>query len=86
MSLARRPTVGGTGAALATRPDWVGNADQSAFVTDRGNQSVIHVTASGRDHVEAYLEYERIVGDADGGKLFTEEEYAVFKANASVVE
>jgi hypothetical protein len=44
--------------------------------------SMIHLTASAQDHVNAYLEYDRIVGDADGGKLFSEEEYAVFKANA----
>lgn len=32
--------------------------------------------------VEAYLEYRRIVGDADGGTLFTEAEYAAYRAGA----
>ena len=26
--------------------------------------------------VDAYVEYDRIVGNADGGKMFTEAEYA----------
>eukprot|EP00039_Didymoeca_costata_P013553 m.208338 g.208338 ORF g.208338 m.208338 type:complete len:257 (+) comp15808_c0_seq2:3011-3781(+) len=30
-------------------------------------------------HVEAYLEYRRVVGDDDGGKLFTPEEYEAYK-------
>ena len=89
MSLARRSGAGagstslvrsaGSG-ALINRPEWVG-AD-GVQVLDHGNQSMIRVSASAQDHVNAYLEYERIVGDADGGKLFSEEEYAEFKANA----
>jgi hypothetical protein len=43
---------------------------------------MIRMSASAQDHVDAYIEYDRIVGDADGGKMFTEEEYAQFKANA----
>lgn len=78
MSVARRG--GSSSSSLATRPEWVGNG--TALVMDRGDQSMIHLTASAQDHVAAYLEYERIVGDADGGKMFTEEEYAEFKANA----
>lgn len=90
MSLARRSGAGAGGStslvssagsgALINRPEWVG-AD-GVQVLDRGNQSMIRVSASSQDHVNAYLEYERIVGDADGGKLFSEEEYAEFKANA----
>ena len=34
-------------------------------------------------HVAAYLEYERIVGDADGGRLLSEAEYAAFKQRAA---
>jgi hypothetical protein len=121
MAMARRGAGGGTGAALAKRPEWVGVAGNQAFVQDKGNQSMIHITASAQDHVNAYLgtlkaqsatsscssssdvitemstdsislrcltslplcsEYDRIVGDADGGKLFSPEEYEEFKANA----
>eukprot|EP00753_Platysulcus_tardus_P020572 PLAT8233.1.p1 GENE.PLAT8233.1~~PLAT8233.1.p1 ORF type:complete len:471 (+),score=103.19 PLAT8233.1:37-1449(+) len=33
-------------------------------------------------HVRAYFEYRSIVGDADGGELLSEEEYAAFRARA----
>ena len=33
--------------------------------------------------VDAYVEYDRIVGNADGGKMFTEAEYAEFKAKVA---
>lgn len=86
MSLQRRGVGGpmtGTGWVLAQRPEWVGvGSDGSAFVQDKGNQSMMHLTATAQEHVAAYLEYDRIVGDADGGKLFTPEEYEAFKANA----
>jgi hypothetical protein len=78
----RGPGGGGGSSSLAARPEWVGVSDNSAVVMDRGNQSMIRMSASAQDHVNAYLEYERIVGDADGGKLLSEEEYAAFKANA----
>jgi len=90
MSLAARRSGAAAGgssrsSAIATRPEWVGvGADQSAMVADRpdGQQSLIRMSATAQDHVNAYLEYERIVGDADGGVLMGEEEYEKFKANA----
>ena len=33
-------------------------------------------------HVAAYLEYDRIVGDADGGRLLSDAEFAAFRARA----
>lgn len=30
-------------------------------------------------HVQAYLEYEQIVGNADGGKMMSEQEFEEFK-------
>ena len=32
-------------------------------------------------HVQAYLEYEQIVGNADGGKMLSEKEFEEFKQN-----
>ena len=32
-------------------------------------------------HVQAYLEYEQIVGNADGGNTLTDKEYEEFKQN-----
>jgi len=31
-------------------------------------------------HVQAYIEYEQIVGSADGGKLMSEKEFEEYKA------
>jgi hypothetical protein len=31
-------------------------------------------------HIEAYLEYDRIVGNADGGKMMSEAEFEAYKA------
>ena len=45
--------------------------------------SAVHLSASSAQHVAAYLEYERIVGDDDGGRLFTEAEYEEYKANVA---
>ena len=41
---------------------------------------VIRLNASAQDHVAAYLEYNAIVGNADGGVMMSEAEYAAFKA------
>jgi hypothetical protein len=84
MALAPRRGGGGVGgsSSLSTRPEWVGvGSDNSALVADRadGQQSIIRLGATAQDHVNAYLEYERIVGDADGGVMMSEEEYAQFK-------
>lgn len=80
MSLARRSAAS---SSVAARPEWVGvGADNSASIMDRGNQSMLRLSATAGQHVDAYIEYDRIVGDADGGKMFSEEEYAEFKANA----
>ena len=32
-------------------------------------------------HVQAYIEYEQIVGNADGGKMMNEKEFEEFKLN-----
>eukprot|EP00047_Mylnosiga_fluctuans_P011199 m.20037 g.20037 ORF g.20037 m.20037 type:complete len:403 (-) comp3493_c0_seq2:184-1392(-) len=40
----------------------------------------IVVSAEAQGSVDAYLEYRRIVGDDDGGKLFTDAEYEAYKA------
>ena len=75
-------------AVTATRPDWVGPLDGDG----PGGVSVTQPVTGGSDwvsmgtgaqaHVDAYLEYHRIVGDADGGTLFTPAEYDAFKAKA----
>ncbi len=38
----------------------------------------MHLHATAQDHVAAYLEYHRIVGDDDGGTPFTDKEYAEY--------
>lgn len=32
-------------------------------------------------HIQAYIDYNNIVGDADGGKLMSEKEFEAFKKN-----
>lgn len=44
-----------------------------------GAVETLRLGASAQNHVNAYLEYVRIVGDADGGKLLSEDEYAEFR-------
>uniref|UniRef100_A0A8C1HS38 Protein FAM221A n=1 Tax=Cyprinus carpio carpio TaxID=630221 RepID=A0A8C1HS38_CYPCA len=39
----------------------------------------IHIDKNATNAVEAYLEYKRIVGEDDGGRLFSEEEYKKYK-------
>ncbi|TRY65732.1 hypothetical protein DNTS_005573 [Danionella cerebrum] len=39
----------------------------------------IQINKDGANAVEAYLEYRRIVGDEDGGKVFSEGEYKKYK-------
>lgn len=39
----------------------------------------IQLSSQAQHDVEAYAEYRRIVGDDDGGKLFTPEEYEAYK-------
>jgi hypothetical protein len=72
-----------------SRPPWAGVEDEgSVTVSDhlrqeyaaRGEPSATLRVAS--DSVEAYLEYERVVGGADGGVLFSEEEYDAFRRTA----
>ena len=31
-------------------------------------------------HIQAYIEYEQIVGNADGGKMMSEAEFEAYKA------
>lgn len=31
-------------------------------------------------HIQAYIEYDRIVGNADGGQMMSEEEFEAYKA------
>ena len=40
----------------------------------------IHMKSQAAKHVDAYIEYNNIVGKADGGKMFTEKEYEAYKA------
>eukprot|EP00854_Cymbomonas_tetramitiformis_P007570 gene7570-9015_t len=42
----------------------------------------LRINSEAANHVQAYLEYERIVGHADNGQLLSEEEYAAFRAKA----
>ncbi|KAK3248658.1 hypothetical protein CYMTET_41883 [Cymbomonas tetramitiformis] len=44
----------------------------------------LRINSEAANHVQAYLEYERIVGHADNGQLLSEEEYAAFRAKAAV--
>lgn len=39
----------------------------------------IHIDKLAANSVEAYLEYKRIVGEDDGGRLFSEDEYKKYK-------
>lgn len=41
----------------------------------------VHLTSDAAKAVQAYIEYEQIVGGADGGKLLSEAEYEEFKRN-----
>ena len=69
-----------------SRPPWVGPEDPS--VNDqlrqeyaaRGQSTTTLRLAA--DSVEAYLEYERVVGGQDGGELLTDEQYALFRQTA----
>jgi hypothetical protein len=72
-----------------SRPPWAGAEDEgSVTVSDhlrqeyaaRGEPSATLRVAA--DCVEAYLEYERVVGGEDGGVIFTDEEYASFRRAA----
>ena len=38
------------------------------------------MTSQAANHVQAYLEYEAIVGGADGGKMMSEKEFEEYKA------
>ena len=74
-------------AMSGNRPPWVGAEDERS-VSDHLRQEYAargEPTATLRvaaDSVEAYLEYERVVGGADGGVLLTDEEYAAFRQSA----
>ncbi|KAJ8024683.1 hypothetical protein HOLleu_34656 [Holothuria leucospilota] len=46
-----------------------------------GDQYNLKFGPGSAEAVDAYLEYHRIVGDDDNGKLFTPEEYADYKKN-----
>eukprot|EP00741_Cyanophora_paradoxa_P011848 tig00020564_g11451.t1 len=43
----------------------------------------LRLTADAARAVDAYIEYDRIVGNADGGKTFTPEEYEAFKRDVA---
>ena len=38
------------------------------------------MTGQAAKHVQAYIEYEQIVGSADGGKMMSEAEFEEYKA------
>ena len=40
----------------------------------------IVMTGQAAKHVQAYIEYEQIVGSADGGKMMSEAEFEEYKA------
>merc|ERR1719326_2670162 len=42
--------------------------------------------ATAEEHVQQYVEYNRLVGEADGGKLLPEREYAALRAKAHAAE
>mmetsp|Transcript_37434 Transcript_37434/g.98171 ORF Transcript_37434/g.98171 Transcript_37434/m.98171 type:complete len:236 (-) Transcript_37434:93-800(-) len=44
------------------------------------------IRAEAADSVAEYLRYRAIVGDADGGVTFTEEQYKAFKASRGIVD
>ena len=39
----------------------------------------LHMGGDAAKHVQAYIEYERIVGNADGGKMMSEAEFEAYK-------
>lgn len=48
-----------------------------------GESTTLRVSSVAAASVDAYIEYRRIVGDADGGQLFSDEEYARYRAAAT---
>ena len=40
----------------------------------------IMMTGEAAKHVQAYIEYDNIVGKADGGKMMSEAEFEAYKA------
>ena len=71
-----------------SRPAWVGPMDEVGVTISQpamGGADWIKIGGNAQKHVDAYLEYHRIVGDADGGQLFTLQEYEDFKQRAREV-
>lgn len=42
-------------------------------------ENVIRVNNQAAQHIQAYIEYRNIVGDADNGKMMSEKEYEEYK-------
>lgn len=43
----------------------------------------LHFGGDAAKHVQAYIEYEQIVGNADGGKMMSEKEFEAYKKKVS---
>lgn len=67
-----------------SRPPWVdetvNDVLRKEIASEGGGSATVCGTAAS---VEAYLEYRRIVGEADGGTLFTPEQYAAYREAAA---
>jgi len=45
--------------------------------------ATFRLDANAQRAIDDYVEYDRVVGNADGGKMFSEAEYEAFKASVS---
>jgi hypothetical protein len=51
----------------------------STTAYDRNGAAVLHLNGAASASIDAYFEYRSIVGDADGGILFTPEQYDEYR-------